>query len=81
MSFCEVLNIAEDPASLANQHPNIRCIPVRAFRLEPERTRGCCGLPCLGGASTGHVSLDGEDAAYGTWQVEVHQGLATVLGA
>lgn len=81
ISFCEVLKIADDPASLANQHTHVRCVPVRAFRLEPESRRGCCGLPCLGGTSRGHVAIDGEDAMYGAWQVEVHQGLATVLGA
>ena len=105
LAFCEVLNIAEDPAALANEHSNIRaprappapagisrgsermlcrgagCIPVKAFRLEPERRRGCLGLPCLGGAGVGHVSLDGEDGAYGSWQCEVHKGLAAVIGA
>jgi hypothetical protein len=81
LSFCEVLSIADNPASRANEHPNIRCVPVKAFRLEPETCRGCLGLPCLSGPKVGHVAIDGEDVALGAWQVEVHQGLATVIGA
>ena len=43
LAFCEVLNIAEDPAALANEHPNIRA-PRAPLRLPafPVALSACC---------------------------------------